>query len=409
MGLSRSTSIITVTGYLGLLNGVQRYLLPLALVHYGWSIRDYSTVYVIQAFAMSLPLILGGFSTDLKGRKSTIVISFFSFTIGAMIFAFVISGASLIYLIVAQVITTVSFGISRMALSIQMADETTEGQERTSSLGLQAGIRNLLGFIGPVSFGLILDNVNLKFFNLVNFQVGFLILAVLGILGVLIALILPATDLQLLTMNRSIHLHDLTEDERKMQYAFGIEEAIIGFTSGLIVPFIDYYILTNFAPTNFEWGLLTGIGNISIALGSIFAGFFAENFGKSKFVLLSNFLVPFLALGIALGSSFGLVSVFYIARIATANLIQPVYEAWYYTLISENLRGRTMSFIQTGRRLSRAGGTILGPVAFTALGSLSFPIGCLFYPLAMLIPFVQEKRLGSDKSSITESAENITI
>ena len=377
------------------MSGLQRYLLPIALISSGWNLQEYSFIYVVQAFSVAIPMILGGISTDLRGRKSTVVVSFVLFSIGVGMFAVFINGISLLMLILAQVVTTVSHGISRMALSIQMADETLAGQERTKNLGLQAGIRNLMAFLGPLFFGFLFENYELSLLGFRDFEVGFAILAVLGILGVFLSLLLPQTSHEVLTMNARVKLANIDPKQLKMQYAFGIEEMMIGFVSGLIVPFINFYILTVFFPSDWEWGLLTALGNIGIASGSIVASRYAENYGKAKAVVVFNLLVPLLASGIAFASTFGTVSIFYIGRITVANLGHPIWESWYFTHISDNLRGRTYSIIQVSRRFSRAVGTAAGPIAYTALGPIAFPLGCLFYPIAMTIPYLAEKKFSN--------------
>jgi len=406
MASSKANKIIAITGYVGLINGLRRYLLPVALIRYGWSLQDYGTIYVIQTFAMAIPLLLGGYSTDLKGRRSTIVFSFFMFSVGVSIFSFVISGTSLLYLIIAQVITTVSSGITRMALSIQMADETEE-EERTSSLGWQAAVRNFASFVGPLIFGFLFQNYHLAIFSFTDFEVGFAILAAMGVVGLFASFFLPETDSLMIEENREIHLSDITDDERSMQYAFGIQEIIIGFTSGLIVPYINFYILTEFNPSDWQWGLLTALGSMSVATGTIIASQGADGFGKGRTVVVFNLAVPILAGGIAFAPTLGWVSVFYIARITTANLVHPIWQSWYYSHIMENLRGRTMSIQRMSRRLARGLGTAGGPLAYTLLGAFVFPLGALFYPVAMLIPYLNEKRLESGKKQVVSITQQI--
>jgi len=342
-------------------------------------------------------MIIGGIFTDLKGRKSTVVISFALFSIGVGLFARYISASSFLMLIIAQIITTVSFGISRMALSIQMADETQEGEERTKSLGLQAGTRNLMAFLGPLSFGFLFENYDITLFGFTDFQVGFAILAGLGIVGIFLSLFLPETSEDILHKNAQVKLNNIDSQQLNMQYAFGLEELIIGFVSGLVVPFIDFYILTEFHPSDWEWGLLTALGNIGIASGSILASRYAENYGKARTVIIFNLVVPLLASGIALAPSLEIISVFYIGRITVANLGHPIWESWYFSHISDNLRGRTWSIIQVGRRFSRAIGTAAGPIAYTSVGPAIFPLACLLYPLAMTIPYFMERRLSNSQ------------
>lgn len=385
--------IVFFTGVLGLLNGILRYLLPLSLIFYGWSLYEYGLLYFVQAFAMAVPMILGGFSTDLNGRKSTIALSLVLFSVGTYMYADVISGNNLTLLIVAQILTTVSFGITRMGLSILMADVTKMGHDRTKFLSIQAGVRSFSAFVGPLLFGVILEYGNITLFSLDIYESAFLILTFLSLFGFSFVYFLPRTDPSILILNRDHSLRDMNKQERQIQYAFGVEEVILGFTSGLIVPFIDYYVLTEFQPSDIQWAVLAAVGNIGIAIGSFSAGFVAEGYGKAKFVIRSNLAVPFLALGITLAPSFILVSVFYVARQALANLIHPIWESWYFSHTQQNIRGRSLSLIQVSRRLSRSLGVAAGPASFALLGPAIFPIACIMYPVAMGIPAFVERKL----------------
>ncbi|MFV2014558.1 MAG: hypothetical protein ACC656_03965, partial [Candidatus Heimdallarchaeota archaeon] len=60
--------------------------------------------------------------------------------------------------------------------------------------------------------------------------------------------------------------------------------------------------------------------------------------------------------------------------------------SWFYMHTPDTVRGRSLSIININRRFTRAVGTAAGPSLFVLLGPLLFPLGCLFYPLAMAIP-----------------------
>lgn len=392
MEIDRVTIIIAVTGFIGLLNGIQRFLVPIAMIHYKWSLSDYGWVFTFQAVSMALPMLLGGISTDIKGRKQTITGGFVLLVIGTILFMYSMDGSNLWLIIISQVISTISFGVSRLGLSIILADETQPGFDRTNALGKQATSRNAAAFLGPVLIGIHLEN------EVFDFGIGiihsaFLILVILSVIGIMFSFILPTTSMEIIERNKQAKISDFTTKQKKMQAAFGIEEMIIGFTSGMIVPFIDYYILAEFDPPKDVWGLVYGISNSSIAIGSLLVGRYAERFGKGNTVLGLYIIAPFLALGIALSSTFSLISVFYILRTTSANMAHPAWESWFFSHTPDTVRGRTMSVIQLSRRLARGAGTATGTVLFATMGTLLFPVGCLFYPIAMVIPRGVEKMI----------------
>ena len=106
--------VIAFSGFLGLLQGVNRFLVPIALLQFGWDLEDYALVFLTQALSMALPFLFAGFIADLKGRKQTIAISFLLFAVGTYGFVLTIKGDSIFAIIIAQMIITVAFGLARV-------------------------------------------------------------------------------------------------------------------------------------------------------------------------------------------------------------------------------------------------------------------------------------------------------
>ncbi|MDH5646643.1 MAG: hypothetical protein OEZ01_11580, partial [Candidatus Heimdallarchaeota archaeon] len=86
MAKSNYYLILIASAFFGFITGSSRFLVPIALVEYGWSIQDYGAVFVFQALSMALPHILGGFYSDLKGRKQTIQLAYLFAVLGSIIF-----------------------------------------------------------------------------------------------------------------------------------------------------------------------------------------------------------------------------------------------------------------------------------------------------------------------------------
>lgn len=388
MGKSEVRKIIYVSGFAGLLQGIQRYLVPITLIHYGWSLSQYGAVYFVQAIAMTLPMFFSGIISDIKGRVVIISLSFALFAFGSLLFMLSIGGSNLFFILISQIITTIASGISQVGLATILADETKLGYDRTNSYGLQATLKNIAMFVGPLLMGVYIDYA--KPVTIVHYyevyETGFLILTGLSVIGIFFSFVMPETSYEVLEERKSAKLEDFDDGQKKMYTSFTVEEMLIGLTSGLIVPFIDYYILDHFAPSGLVWGLVFGLSNSSIALGSFVVGRYSERIGKGNMVMLLNSFAPVFALFIAISGSFWVVSVFYILRAGFANAVQPAWQSWFFDHTPSTFRGRSMSVLQINRRLARAGGTALGPFLFTALGTALFPLGCLFYPFAMAIP-----------------------
>ena len=405
-GSKAVNTVIAFSGFLGFLQGINRFLVPIALLQFGWDLEDYALVFLSQALSMALPYIFAGFISDLKGRKQTIAFSFLLFAIGTYAFVLTIKGDSIFEIIMAQMIITIAFGLGRVGASTLFVDITREGQHRTETMGKAASLQNFAQFVGPIVVGFLISGYNgsilgvnvdlhivFSIFSLSAIETGFVTIGILGLFGVSSIFLLPTTSEKMLIENRNASFSDITPNQKKMQGAFFMQEILIGVTSGAIVPFIDYYILTNFQPDEFTWGIVFGLSNSTIAIGSYLVGKYSEGFGKGITIVRLNILAPILALGIALSSSFTAVAFFYVMRSGVANSVQPAWQSWYFSHTLNAARGRLFSAVQISRRFARAGGVAIGPSLFAALGAISFPISCLFYPIAMMIPYRMEKKL----------------
>ncbi|MCY3413760.1 MAG: hypothetical protein INQ03_19105 [Candidatus Heimdallarchaeota archaeon] len=400
--MEKVTLILIFSGFQGLIQSIIRFIMPLALIFYGWDLNDYALVYFFQALSMALPYIFGGFFTDLRGRKQTISLAMILLIIGIFTLAWSIDGDRLIIIILGQMIITLSGGMVQIGISTILVDETSIGQDRTHNFGKNFSIRNLLGFIGPVGIGLLISGINLgEIYWRINFTlfnqsiyVSVLYLVMFfSTAGVLLSLLLPKTSVSFIQENKAAKLSDFSESQKSMQKAFLVEEIMLGFLSGAIVPFINYYVLITYQPTDLVWSLIFGISNSSIALGNYFVGKYSESFGKGRSIVILNIFAPFFALGIALGPSFTVVTIFYILRAAFANAVHPAWESWYFSHTLDTARGRSFSIIQMGRRVARSMGSATGPLFYSYFGAMAFPIISIFYPISMSIPYLKEKIL----------------
>ncbi|MDH5403383.1 MAG: MFS transporter [Candidatus Heimdallarchaeota archaeon] len=398
MAKSNYYLILIASAFFGFITGSSRFLVPIALVEYGWSIQDYGAVFVFQALSMALPHILGGFYSDLKGRKQTIQLAYLFAVLGSIIFMYYLSSSSLFVIIIGQMAITISGGLSRIGLSTIVVDEASEKQ-RTSKLGDQFAIMQLLASIGPMIFGIALveNLLGLKFifsvFSKDTISTSFYILSIIAIIGIFLASGLPETPQEQIDQNKQMKLSDFSESQKKMQYSFVFSEILVGFFSGAIVPFIDFYILNEYDPSKDVWGIVFGLSNSTIALGAFMVGRNAENYGKGKTVILLYAFAPVLALGIALSPTFIGVSIFYILRSGVANASNPAWTSWYFTHTIDTAKGRGLSTIQITRRLGRSAGVGFGPILFATFGVMSFPLSCIFYPLVTLVPYLNEKKI----------------
>ena len=128
----------------------------------------------------------------------------------------------------------------------------------------------------------------------------------------------------------------------------------------------------------------------------------SDRFGNEKSLAVLHFLVPPLALGLALGGTLWTVAIFFVTRSTSVNMTRPAWNSFFYGWLPPKYRGTSTGFVGAGRRLSRSLGTQAGSFIYVALGPLTFPIATLGYPIAIMIPIIMQKFLKNKKKDIEE-------
>jgi MFS family permease len=155
-----------------------------------------------------------------------------------------------------------------------------------------------------------------------------------------------------------------------------------------------------------QWAIVLAASNAGIALGSLAIMPLSRKIGNEKILALLHYAVPALALGLALSPGLGLASVFFVFRSSAANMSRPAWNSFFYSWLPPKYRGTSTGFVSAGRRLTRALGTTVGGIIYTAAGGIlawTFPVITLAYPVAIMIPVTMQRFL--KKNQEEDSAE----
>ncbi len=279
-----------------------------------------------------------------------------------------------------------------------IANETKKGVDRTRGFSGNLFFAGIGRVFAPLMCGYLLI--------ITGFDLVFALMAVFGFiaLGLVFSLKLVVEESPEEEIEYAEHLSEDSgddysgfEDDRRsvlaVQASFAAGRMLMGFASGIAIPFISWFILKSFDPSTEVWGWVNSVSYIAMSLGYILLAYTAERVGKANIVVFFWLLVIPMTIGIALAQTFLLISIFFIARRFFAMVPGAAWNSFMFEWIPPKRRGRTMGVLLMGQRGARSAGTLAGGFAFGALGVALFPIAMLAYPVAGLLPLIWSKRV----------------
>ena len=395
-------------------------IIPYAYEEKGWTFEQYGLVLGIGGYASMVIIFILGFVVDIQFKRTGIIIGLISIIVAAVAFTRVDNFAL-------SILFYCFFAIGQQLMMIStnafIANETGKGKHRTKGLTWNMVSRGLASASAPIICMYLLT------FPILGYDWVFTIMAIFGV----IALILVFT-LKLIAekspKGEIDYAQDLSEksgddftafaNEKKglksillVQGSFGIGRMLMGFTSGVAIPFVGAYVYTHFNyifdAHSMAWAWLNSLNWIALSLGYFLIAFIAEKWGKDVVVVIFWTAVIPAAVGIWLAGSHGmfyLTCFFFILRYFFAMTPSAAWNSFLFEWIPPKHRGKTLGLLQTGQRAMRATGTLLGGLAFTALDAMLFPIAMVAYPLAGLLPLIISKVVKKRLKDSQKLAEN---
>ena len=359
--------------------------------------------YVQSAFVFP-----AGMFSDKKGRGPAILFGGLFSGVVIMLLPFTTDPPVVLILYAA---TGIGAGFRMSSVQALIADATKKGDERTKSYGYTTAIATMVAVAGPFIGGFILDEtafpgidpVVVRYMILFFLMGGFRITA--GIVGF-------TTERWLKTQGMLNHVEPVdapleqtqdAENDTKTATLFGVSRLIMGFSSGMVVPYMVLWIIDAFNPSEVVLGSLPAIANLTLASGALFVGLMSERTGKLKMITGLYLLAPILTLGIVYSprpEGFVLMAIFYISRQAVANMAQPANNSLFMEEISQQRRGRSYALTRVMWTFPRQTGTLLTSAmlslgmfsSMTEFGVLVFPIAMTLYPISVIPMYFAVKR-----------------
>ncbi|MBN2228576.1 MAG: MFS transporter [Candidatus Thorarchaeota archaeon] len=367
----------------------------------------YGFIVAIAGYVQAIALFPAGSLSDKMGRGLAILIGGVVSGVGLILMPFALDTTSILLL---YALTGVGSGFTMTSIKTLVADYTERGEERTRSYGITMAAGTMAAVVGPLIAGFILDPIALPGINpeMVRYTITFFMWGILriatGIAGLVTErwlkknIIRKRVATTIIIEEKPKNIPDARNDTVTSSL-FGISRLIMGFSSGMVVPYIIPWIYDSFNPSEIVLGSLPAISNITLASGALLVGLSSERVGKVKMITILYTLAPILTIGLVY-SPFLLMAVFYVARMGVANMAQPAFDSLFMGEISQTRRGRSLALTRVMWTFPRQTGTLassfllaIGLLGTTAqFGVIVFPLAMALYPLSVIPMYAAVRR-----------------
>ncbi|MHA1125890.1 MAG: MFS transporter [Candidatus Heimdallarchaeota archaeon] len=367
-----------------------------------WTEYQYGIILAVGGYAAMAFVFVLGIVVDIQFKRTTMIIGIIFTIASALVFSRVsIFGLSITF----YALFAIGQQLMMISTSTFIANETKKGQHRTFGFTGNQATRGVANAIAPI-ISMYLLKIGIDYTWVFTIITAFAVISLILVFTLkLVAEESPKAEIEYAEKLSEESEDDFTKYSKTkdgkrsilgVQVSFGIGRMLMGFTSGVAIPFVGWYVYTSFLEGVYTesaaieiWGWINCIHWVVLTLGYLLMGAFAEKIGKSKIVVIFWALVIPAAVGIWLAQSLLVVVTFYIMRSFFAMTPGAAWNSFLYEWIPPKHRGKTLGLLQTGQRGTRSTGTLLGGLAYAALGASLFPIAMTAYPIAGLLPLIQ--------------------
>lgn len=362
----------------------------------------------MAGYVQSFVLFPAGAFSDKRGRGPAILFGGLFSGVVILLLPFAVDTTVVLILYAA---TGIGSGFRMSSVQALIADATKRGDERTQSYGYTTAIATLVAVAGPFIGGFILDETAFPGIDpvIVRYMILFFLMGGLRISAGIVGFV-TERRMKALGMLDNGEIKDTpiertqdAENDTKTATLFGISRLIMGFSSGMVVPYMILWIIDAFNPSEVVLGSIPAIAGLTLASGALFVGLMSERTGKLKMITGLYILAPILTVGIVFSprpEGFVLMAIFYIARQAVANMAQPADKSLFMGEISQERRGRSYALTRIMWTFPRQTGTLVTSAilsaglftSMTAFGVLVFPIAMTLYPISVIPMYFAVKR-----------------
>lgn len=315
----------------------------------------------MTALALAIILVPAGFVSDRLGRK-WLIFGGTLLTAGTLFYRSIAVMETPI--VVAALLTGLFMAFVQVSGIPFLAENSTPG-ERVHLFSINFAIVTVANVVGSLSGGMIADLLEtaLALSTVEAIRSSLLIGASIFTIGLFPFFKLQEKSTEPVKTNR-IEGVSTGEDSLKRNllviFHFSFASLLIGFGSGLVVPYLNLYFANRFGASNSYIGFVLSLGSAMTAVAVMIGPALSRRVGKVKALILFQLLsIPFLLLT-AYSTSLWLASLGFLLRQALMNAGGPLQSAVAMEVVADKYKGLANSMNQT---VFNIGWATMGPVA----------------------------------------------
>ncbi len=360
------------------------FFVPVYLREHGFSTLLIGVVCALGSIASVVMPVLGGFLSDLIGRKAVILLASMFFVVShcaLMIF-------NPLAVATAYILAHVASGIGSGA-SLALISESTDRSYRARTLALHYSLTTLAGIPGPLIGGLLSTSSR---------SLLFITVLALSIIALILRIFLRET-IRREKLSRSLlsyindlknHFAILLRGGTLLQIVLIV--AFIYYTAvNLILPYIPVFAREVLKLSYFEIGLVYTCAMLALGISSLYGGYLADKVGRLRILQLSLLFTSLtLPLIVTSKSLTHLIATFTIFC-GVAGIGVPALRAVVADIARSEERGLALGSLVSTMNTASAIGALIGGILYNIAIHLDFTIASLIVLSAAIIITIKGK------------------
>ncbi|MEH7384130.1 MFS transporter [Bacillus sp. JJ1521] len=326
----------------------------------GYSEQTNGTIIAMTALASAIILVPAGLMSDKFGRKKVMLLGVAVSTIAF----FARSILDVEQLLVATAFLT---GLSTAFIQVSgvpwLAENTT-AKQRVHLFSFHSAIMMVAQVVGNIAGGALSDTFQFIFHmsGLWSVRITLLIATVIYVAGILPIIKMNEQRKQpemktVVSFGQKIKAN---KSQIKLIALFAFAQMIIGFGSGLVIPYLNLYFADRFLASNTIIGLILSLGQAATAIAMIIGPYIVSKVGEVRAVVyLQLSSLPFLLLT-GYTENLYIAAIAFLFRQALMNAGNPIQASLVMGRVNDSMKGLANSVNQMVFSL---GWALMGPVS----------------------------------------------
>ncbi|WP_096273161.1 MFS transporter [Paucisalibacillus globulus] len=316
-------------------------------------------VIALTALATAIILVPAGIMSDKLGRKRVMIF-------GVLLTGLILFFRSIVEAQTLLLLTGFATGIFTAFLqvsSIPWLAENSNPKQRVHLFSLHSAIMTAANVIGSLLGGTLTDFFTLFTTELSSIRITLIIGSIFYILAFFPILKMVEKQKQKWDKTEKIPFKEFFRSNKtgfKIIILFAISQLLIGFGSGLVIPYLNLYFADRFAASNSVIGLIISLGQAATAVAMFIGPLVVKKVGEVRAVVyLQLASLPFLLLT-AYTENLLLASLGFLFRQALMNAGNPIQASLMMSKVDDSVKGLANSINQMVFQL---GWALMGPVS----------------------------------------------